>query len=84
MATAIASCGVSPVVRIAANEGWMVKREGPCLALDPQHPLSVLQAHWILEVACRQNKVKTFKSISIDRSHSSWHHCAPFVHRKRR
>lgn len=23
---AIASCGVSPVVRIAANEGWMVKR----------------------------------------------------------
>lgn len=23
---AIASCGVSPVVRVAANEGWMVKR----------------------------------------------------------
>ena len=23
---AIAGCGVSPVVRIAANEGWMVKR----------------------------------------------------------
>ncbi len=23
---AIAACGVSPVVRIAANEGWMVKR----------------------------------------------------------
>jgi 4-hydroxy-2-oxoheptanedioate aldolase len=23
---AIASCGVSPIVRIAANEGWMVKR----------------------------------------------------------
>lgn len=24
---AIAACGVSPIVRIAANEGWMVKRE---------------------------------------------------------
>lgn len=24
---AIASCGVSPVVRVAANEGWMVKRQ---------------------------------------------------------
>lgn len=24
---AIAACGVSPVVRIAANEGWMVKRK---------------------------------------------------------
>ena len=23
---AIAACGVSPIVRIAANEGWMVKR----------------------------------------------------------
>ncbi len=23
---AIAACGVSPLVRIAANEGWMVKR----------------------------------------------------------
>jgi len=23
---AIASCGISPIVRIAANEGWMVKR----------------------------------------------------------
>ena len=23
---AIASCGVSPLVRIAANESWMVKR----------------------------------------------------------
>ena len=26
-ATAIAACGVSPIVRIAANEGWMVKRK---------------------------------------------------------
>ena len=25
---AIAACGVSPVVRIAANESWMVKRRG--------------------------------------------------------
>jgi 4-hydroxy-2-oxoheptanedioate aldolase len=24
---AIAATGVSPIVRIAANEGWMVKRE---------------------------------------------------------
>lgn len=24
---AIAGCGVSPIVRIAANEGWMVKRK---------------------------------------------------------
>jgi 4-hydroxy-2-oxoheptanedioate aldolase len=24
---AIAACGVSPVVRIAANESWMVKRK---------------------------------------------------------
>ena len=23
---AIAACGVSPLVRVAANEGWMVKR----------------------------------------------------------
>lgn len=23
---AIAACGVSPIVRIAANDGWMVKR----------------------------------------------------------
>lgn len=23
---AIAACGVSPIVRVAANEGWMVKR----------------------------------------------------------
>jgi 4-hydroxy-2-oxoheptanedioate aldolase len=26
---AIAACGVSPIVRIAANEGWMVKRSCP-------------------------------------------------------
>lgn len=26
---AIAGCGVSPIVRIAANEGWMVKRWYP-------------------------------------------------------
>lgn len=26
---AIAALGVSPVVRIAANEGWMVKRKYP-------------------------------------------------------
>lgn len=26
---AIAGCGVSPVVRIAANESWMVKRKLP-------------------------------------------------------
>lgn len=26
---AIAACGVSPIVRIAANEGWMVKRSWP-------------------------------------------------------
>lgn len=26
---AIAACGVSPIVRIAANEGWMVKRGYP-------------------------------------------------------
>lgn len=26
---AIAACGVSPIVRIAANEGWMVKSESP-------------------------------------------------------
>ena len=24
---AISACGVSPIVRIAANESWMVKRE---------------------------------------------------------
>ena len=24
---AIAACGVSPIVRIPANEGWMVKRK---------------------------------------------------------
>lgn len=24
---AVAACGVSPVVRIPANEGWMVKRK---------------------------------------------------------
>ena len=29
---AIAGCGVSPVVRIAANEGWMVKSEVSKLA----------------------------------------------------
>lgn len=38
---AVAGCGVSPVVRIAANEAWMVKREyisQPNLrqALNPQ------------------------------------------------
>lgn len=30
----IASSGVSPVVRIAANEGWMVKREGAWCQYD--------------------------------------------------
>lgn len=28
---AIAATGVSPIVRIAANEGWMVKRWSPSL-----------------------------------------------------
>lgn len=28
---AIAGCGVSPVVRIAANESWMVKRKLPTI-----------------------------------------------------
>ena len=28
---AIAACGVSPLVRIAANEGWMIKRMIPWL-----------------------------------------------------
>ncbi len=31
---AIAACGVSPLVRTAANEGWMVKRM-TCLAFPP-------------------------------------------------
>ena len=34
---AIAACGVSPLVRIAANEGWMVKRK-ICLLLLSTEP----------------------------------------------
>ena len=31
---AIAGCGVSPIVRIAANEGWMVKSKVAMLSLS--------------------------------------------------
>lgn len=37
---AIAGCGVSPIVRIAANEGWMVKREIAMLSLLLLRPAS--------------------------------------------
>lgn len=37
---AIAGCGVSPIVRIAANEGWMVKREIAMLSLLRLRPAS--------------------------------------------
>ena len=35
---AIAGCGVSPIVRIAANEGWMVKSRS---FLDPAGTVSL-------------------------------------------
>lgn len=48
-ATAVASCSVSPIVRIAANEGWMVKRECPYCG-KTESLLTFPQVRWTLEV----------------------------------
>lgn len=50
---AIASCGVSPIVRIPANEGWMVKRALDCGAHGILVPLlySVDDAKKLVESA---------------------------------